>query len=218
MHVFVQHLDGKRVRELHWRDDEPRHGVGFVVRSAYFPKRRGWWSRIFGGAPTWQLPFDEDGTDRLGLTQHPVGLARRIVGTVQSDEAELVVRDAWCDAPVPWRAAHAREFLVEPDEGPPVIVSLGLAPLVIAPCRRAEGFVDQLTPRHRSLVPSRLARDDAEASIVEIRVGDVVEVIGISRPIQQSARRLDRVGYRDAARPYEVIGDEDGTRVVIRLR
>ena len=167
------------------------------------------------------MPFDSEGADALGLTTKPAEGIRRVLGTLRSSDTDVLVQDAWANDPYPWRAATACDFLIAPESGPSVIVSLGLAPIVIAPPRSAslESIVGAMDPRQRRLLPPRLAsaREKAEMAVVELRVGDVVEVIGVSRPIQQSSRRLDRVGYRDAARPCDVIGDEDGTRVVLRL-
>lgn len=222
MHVFVQHLDGKRVRELHWRDDAPRHGEGFVVDSAYFPRAaHSFWGRMLGrkSAPTWALPFDERGSDVLELCRRPAAGSVRIVGRARAGDRGVgtLVRDAWANEPIPWRASTAFDFLVAPEEGPPVIVSLGLSPILIAPPREEshEQVIGNMDARHRSLLPNR-ARSGT-ASVVELHTGDLVEVIGVSRPIQKSARRLERVGYRDAAPPCDVIGDEDGTRVVLRI-
>lgn len=219
------------MREVHWRDDEPDQGVGFVVKSAYFPRKQNeklrgsWWQRWLGRVGLrsylgWQLPFDDDGRDCLGLMR--AGEGQRVVGTLHSNEQTTLVWDAWANDPSPWRVAKACDFTVAPDEGPPVIISLGLAPIVIAP-RRVElnsSVIDGLSVRHRRMLPAHLGLPryaHNQVSVVELRTGDRVEVIGVARPIQQSARRLDRVGYRDAARaPHEVIGDEDGTRVVLR--
>lgn len=147
-----------------------------------------------------------------------------MVGRARAGERgiETLVRDAWSNDPLPWRASVARDFLIAPEDGPPVIVSLGLAPILIAPAHeeRREAVISTLDPSHRRLLPPRFREPDPESAdsawVVELRSGDLLEVIGVSRPVQQSTRRLERVGYRDAAPPCDVIGDEDGTRVVLR--
>ena len=222
MHVFVQHLDGKRVRELHWRDDELSHGVGFVVRSDYFPvAERGLWAWLTGrpSEPRWQLPFDEAGADSLRLTTRIPEGCRRITGRISAAATETLVRDAWSNDPAPWRVSEACDFIVAPEVGPAMVVSLGLAPIVIAPPRLEQcgDVIASLAPRHLRLLPKWLEPASGTSSRVELRAGDLVEVIGVSRPVRESSRRLDRVGYRDGPQPRDVIGDDDGTRVVLRL-
>ena len=193
--------------------------------SDYFPiAQRGVLAWIMGRSSElrWQLPFDVEGVDSLQLTARIPDGCERLVGRISAaDSSGALVRDAWSNEPAPWRVSEACDFILVPDDdrGQRIVVSLGLAPIVIARPRvePSDAVIESLHPRHVRLLPAWLAdATEGTSSLVELCAGDRVEVIGVSRPIEESGRRLARVGYRDAAQPRKVIGDEDGTRVVLR--
>jgi len=99
-------------------------------------------------------------------------------------------------------------------------VSCGLAPLIIARPRRllvAEHQAEWTSVLH-SLHPH--PETYAQGWNVSLREGDEVEVLGVVRPLRESQRSfaIEEGSYRSIpTRPTQVIGDEDGTRLVMRV-
>ncbi|MEZ4339489.1 MAG: hypothetical protein R3B82_22935, partial [Sandaracinaceae bacterium] len=133
-----------------------------------------------------------------------------------------VLEELWVprDEP-PWRVVELEDFAVVSDGGVSVIVSCRLAPLTIAPPskRSVSAHVATLGDRARRLVPD-VADEALEGAALTLHTGDRVRVLGTVRPIRASQRAFELAGwgggYRAAApRPTAVLGDEDGTRLVI---
>lgn len=243
-HAFVQRIVERRVREASWRAEWGAARVGHVVEAAYLrplstPSRIGaFWRRLFGGATvahaSFATPFDAAGGDALGLLEAgvphvepddgPEAGVRQIEGAVTplGGPGRAVLEELWVerDEP-PWRVVELEDFAVVSDDGVSVVVSCGLAPLTIAPptSRAVSTHVESLGERALRLVPDR-GDGGLEGSALELRTGDRVRVLGTVRPIRQSQRAFELQGwgsgYRSAPpHPTAVLGDEDGTRLVI---
>ena len=230
-HVYVQEWSGHRVRERHRRAEMPRAREGWIRSAPYLPEkvRTSFWARLFGAAPhrwRWRRPFDVEGRDVLRLGDDPVPGAVRVMGELRPLDPnappgpQALFEDFWCDAPRPWRVVRGVDALLAPDDGgAPLVVSCGLAPLIVAPpvVRRAESVLLGLAAPDLRLLPEGVQRA-AEGAFVTVRAGARAEVIGLQKPLAESARHFPLGGYREAAaRPRRVIGDEDGVRLVIRV-
>lgn len=214
------------------------------------PSGTGWWDRFVRwwrsgpeggiGVPTlrFALPFDANGRDTLGLVDpatgtldgadDPLGSVRRVEGKVvcllpRQPGDEVVMRDAWIEQPPVWRMVDGIDFAVQPTEGPPVAVCCAMAPLLIAAptTRTVREHLGEDARLREVTAGVRHARDDAQATCVEIREGDRVEALGVVCEPRASVRRFDVVGrsapYRGDARLISlIIGDEPGTRLVLR--
>ncbi len=235
-HTFLQELDDRGVlergRRAEW--DGPRRG--WVVDAAYLnrtPAPIGFLRRLWGARPKpglrVRLPFDEEGRDTLGLFEAnlpelepgavPSDGARVVRGTVSSVSRTegFVLQDFWLEEPRFFRILQMEDFVVTDEEGEPVVVSAGLAPLVVARPRPAT-LGDYVEPVSGLSMPSLPA--DSRGWSLSVEVGAAVEVLGVARPIETSERRVLfedwAPAYRQAPRRLErVIGDEDGTRLVI---
>jgi hypothetical protein len=241
-HGFVQVPVGRQIEERHLRAEDTTYRVGKIEQAAYVDVREASWLARLGARlarrparTTARLlrPFDEDGRDALSLLASPppeLGPEedrgeepRRVAGRVSrlGGTSPVVVEDAWFGRDErTWRVTEGVDFVIERGRGDAVVVSFGLAPLVVA---RAEPtpllpHLDTLTPETRRLVPSDLVAPGAGARI-RISVGDEVEVWGVCRGLSDSRRVFDFAGrsmdYRTAPKPARVVGDEDGTRLVI---
>jgi len=196
-----------------------------------------WLARLFGArsAPELQvrLPFDEHGDDTLGLfgaevlaleagdrQSDGIRVVRGKVSSPDRSEGE-VFSDFWLLEPSFLRIAQLEDFVVLDESETPVVVSCGLAPLLVSrPVRAQLGeYLASRTSLAEGLeVPALPA--DVEGYVLSLSIGDEVEVMGVARTIESSARRgvLEEwaPAYRAAPRPPTlVIGDEDGTRLVI---
>jgi hypothetical protein len=94
---------------------------------------------------------------------------------------------------------------------------------VARPIRRTvREHLERLQPQTRRLLPPGLA-SEALGWVVRVDAGARVELRGVARPIGESQHHAEleawtRVGYRDARRVLDrVLGDEDGTRLVLRV-
>lgn len=231
-HAFVQTLDGDRVLERSWRADASDAASGWVLDAAYLswsasgraPWR--WLAPLFGVTPTRRIlpPFGDGGDDALGLLEgEPTGDVVRVVGEVTAlGSSTAVLDDLWLSDPF-LRVVELDDFAVIDDQGEPTLVSCGLAPLFIARPASVDfgAFRERLGARTRSLLPESLA-GGAEARALSLAPGMRIEVRGVTRPLHASIRRhaLEPASfaYRSrATRPLSVIGDEDGTRLVIRV-
>lgn len=216
--------------------------LGRVEASSYFtPGPTSFWERLlrWSRPPALHPPFDEAGRDVHGLLAahppvfdagDPPNAIRLVRGTVSAlvpreHGDDVVVRDAWSVAQGA-RLVSGLHFGLTRPELPPVAVAFAMCPLIVArPHPMALRSVVELGPLdERTFTNFWPALDlDSEATGVELRVGDVVEVIGlVSRP-EDCDGRFDvdgrRASYRDAAVPTElalVIGDRPGLRMVIR--
>ncbi|MFO0762644.1 MAG: hypothetical protein U0359_39760 [Byssovorax sp.] len=238
-HGFVQILEGERVLERGARADWASPSMGHVLEAPYLGRRstaRGLFARLFSRrtVPCLLPPFGDDGEDvlrlfskdvpPLGPGDRPEDGVRALDGeaTLPGREGEVVLEDFWLTEDRPFRVVELSDFVVA--AGDQVIVWCTLAPLVVArPARRSvREHLDRLDPRTRRLVPQNLAAD-AMGWVVRVEAGARVEVRGVPRPIEQSQHHAEleawtRGGSRDARRvPARVIGDEDGTRLVMRV-
>ncbi len=217
--------------------------LGHVETSSYFgPREPSFFRRLmrWREPPVLHPPFDDAGRDVQGLLAarppvfdgegDPPNAIRSVRGTVDAlipREAndDVVVRDVWSVAQGARLVSGLHFGLVRP-ERPPVAVAFAMSPLIVArPSAMTLRHAVELGPLDaRAFTNAWPALDlDAPAVGVELRVGDVVEVIGlVSRPEDCEGRfDLDgrRASYRDAATPHAltlVIGDRPGLRMVIR--
>lgn len=241
-HAFVQQVTGAVVEERHQRAEESTSRTGHVQAAAFVRvARAGAWARLRArlagsGSPARAellRPFDAAGGDPLALLAAPppdlardeerVDSPRRVVGRVAplAGGGSVVVDDAWFGQGADtWRVTEGVDFVLEAEEGDVVIVSFGLAPLVVSEPRPADvlDHLDSLLPTTRRLVPAHRARP-GPGDRLTVAVGDEIEVWGMCRGFSQSGRVHARtVDYRSAPRPPRVVGDEDGTRLVIARR
>lgn len=186
-------------------------------------------------------PFTADGGDVHGYfagepppvldgIDDPLGAVRIARGTIvalhpRSRGDEVVLRDYWaCDAPA-WRLCDMVDFGLALKKGPPIAVCCAQCPLVISDAR--EGiFEDEL----RALDPyaaekcelDRVSFAGRAVQRCELNAGDEVEVLGVVWHPERCRSRFDVVGrggpFRSAGvEPIHlVLGDERGTRMVIR--
>ena len=133
-----------------------------------------------------ERPFDEEGSDRLGLLP-PASQA--IVGTIAAlapSRAREVWREAWFDdGDLVRRMAGGDHFVVVPDDGsPPVICRIAAAPLLVGPATR-EALA---SPSVRALFPDTIAEGTVDS--LAIRVGDAVALHAESL---EDLQRVDHV-------------------------
>jgi hypothetical protein len=231
-HAFVQTLDGDRLHEVGLRADAESAARGWVVDAAYLgwsaTQRFPWklFAPLFGvtAARRVHLPFTDDGQDALGLFETtPAPDVVRVTGEVEAlADRATVLDDLWVAEPF-CRIVELDDFVVIDDDGEPVVVSCGLAPLLVASPERGElrAQREQLSARTVRLLPDDLPHD-AETLSLSVRPGMRVEVLGVVRELEASIRRATlepaSAAYRSRARrPLSVIGDEDGTRLVLRV-
>ena len=230
-HSFVQTLDGERLLEMSFRADAESPNRGWVIDAAYLawsgPHRFPWklFAPLFGVRPARRvlLPFTDDGGDALGLLDRaPDAGVVRVVGEVAPLEGRSsVLDDLWVAEPF-CRIVELDDFVVIDSQGQPVIVSCGLAPLLIGKPERSElaAHRERLDARTLAMLPDDMPAD-AEALALSVAPGMRVEVLGMVRELAVSARRAT---LEPASAPYRarvtrslsVIGDEDGTRLVLR--
>ncbi|MCB9614996.1 MAG: hypothetical protein H6722_21375 [Sandaracinus sp.] len=239
-HGFLMIEEGGGLREERLGSGR-RERVGRVERAAYFgTERLGFLARLFGGKPRLRakLPFDEAGSDVLGLvTEAPAyrgvaeGEARRASGVVRplaprENGDEIAVRDFWLVSEPVLRLVDAVHLGIE-SELDGAAVAFAQSPLVIArPEMRTLG--EHLTRLPEELVASVRAAighafDTREGFVVEVREGDLLDVLGVPAQVDDVVRRFDLRGrttsYREASRPVSlVLGDEPGLRMVMRVR
>jgi hypothetical protein len=231
-HAFVQTLDGDRLLEHGLRSDagEPRRG--WVVDAAYLgwsaSQRLPWrlFAPLFGIEPARRvrLPFTETGDDALGLLSGPLAEGNaRVVGKVEAlGPRSSVLDDVWLIEPF-CRVVELDDFVVIPEPGEPVVISCGLAPLLIAPPARRDLAVhrETLSSRTLGMLPKSLPLE-GELLSLSVRAGMRIEVVGVARELSASVRRAAlepaTSAYRARAeRSLAMIGDEDGTRLVLRV-
>lgn len=242
-HGFVQVPAGRRIEERHLRAEDSTHAVGMIEQAAYVGVTGGWLShlnrvltrRAERSDALLRRPFDANGRDVLSLLGTPPPSlgpdeeqgddVRRVEGRVArlAGGPAVVVEDAWFGTDEgTWRVTEGVDFVVDRGAGDAVVVSFGLAPLVVGRPEPVElaAHLTTLTPETRGLVPSHLATGGAGQRL-RVSVGDLVEVWGVCRGLSESGRAFDLGGrsgdYRTAPRPARVVGDEDGTRLVIVL-
>jgi len=236
-HGFVQFVEKNRLYEEGLRSEAEQVSRGEILEAAYLERARprGLFRRIFGlpgETLGLRLPFDEEGADTLGLwsaeplvseTDAPGESVRRAVGRAcpLGGGDGPILRDLW----VPERSLRVCEgydFLLETGRGPPVVISYGLAPLVIARPRRC-AMLEELGRLHArtARLAGRHGPVGGKGWAVELMEGDRLEVLGVPRPRRLSARlgALERGGdpFRGYRPPDLVIGDEDGTRLVLKV-
>lgn len=241
-HTFVQELDGRGIRERGRRAewDGPRHG--WVVDATYLVRRPSavsWLSRLCRVETrehvAVRLPFDETGCDTLGLFATEVPAleqgdqrddgVRVVRGKVSSPGRAqgAILSDFWLEQPRFFRVTQLEDFVVTDGSGEPVIVSCGLAPLVVArPWRSSVEEHLRMNGPFASDIPLPSLPECAEGYALSLELGDEVEVLGVARRLESSSRRMVfdewAPAYRAAPRrPSLVIGDEDGTRLVIGI-
>ncbi|MDI1442786.1 hypothetical protein [Polyangium sp. 6x1] len=260
-HAYVQLVEGDALVERDLRAEADVAAQGRVLEATYLEKR-GLFERMFGvfsGEPASAArklapPFDGDGGDAPGLFAgssdvlplEPRGAAlgqvRRVRGRVVPLGPDVppdgaVLRAIWLDKPPALHACEAIEFAVIPDEGPPVVLSFDLSPLVVdRPSRvSVSGFLSRVGPRMRALLREmevdRSRRE--EGQFVQISSGQTVEVLcviraevrdthafsihGVSRTLPMEARPQDGGPYRGTSTRNAVLaGDAPGTRAVVR--
>lgn len=236
-HGFVQILEGERVLERGARTDWSNPSTGYVLEAPYLGRRaapRGFFARLFSrrARPCLLPPFDEAGHDVLELfsraaptlarSDQPADGVRSVGGEAKGPEGTLLIEDFWVTESSPFRVVELSDFVVEAAEQ--VVVWCTLAPLVVArPIRRTvREHLERLDVRTRRLLPRDL-EPEAVGWVVSVDAGARVELRGLARPIGLSQHRAEleewtRSGYREAQRaPDRVIGDEDGTRLVVRV-
>lgn len=221
------------------RADWTGASMGYVLEAPYLGHRsaaRGFFARLFSTStePCLLPPFGDDGEDVLRLFSdevpalapgdRPGSGVRALAGEARlpGNEGTLLLEDFWLTEGRPFRVVELSDFVVA--AGEEVVVWCTLAPLVVArPIRRSVGeHLERLEPRTRRWAPQNLT-SSALGWVVRVEAGARVELRGVPRPIEQSQHQVEleawtRVGYRDARRaPARVIGDEDGTRLVIRV-
>jgi hypothetical protein len=239
-HSFVMRLQSPRAEERCQRNDDKTGACRLIEQAAYLRNDEAGWLRrlralVRGTAlqEGWQLfpPFDARGADTASLLADRPPLlddadagssaVRRIAGRVLllGSSQPCVLDDVWAGEPCSWRITEGFDFAVAREGGRPVIVSFAMAPLVIA---RPEtvlmaDVLRRLDPQTRVMVSS--ACPDGPARRVVVCEGDEVEVRGVARGLDRSARAFDLAAwessYRTAPKPALVLGDEDGTRLVI---
>lgn len=213
--------------------------TGYVLEAPYLGRgspARGFFSRLFSWRrePCLLLPFDEDGGDALRLFSEGIPAlipgdrseegVRALSGeaALPGNQSGLLIEDFWLTEGTPFRVVELSDFVVAAEEQ--VVVWCTLAPLVVTqPARRSvREHLQRLEPQTRKLLPPNLDKD-ALGWVVRVEAGSRVEVRGVVRPIGSSQHHIElqdwtRGGYRDARRvPNSVIGDEDGTRLVLRV-
>lgn len=242
-HTFVQELDGRGLRERGRRAEWDGPRKGWVVDAVYLERSRSHsslFARWFQREPapeilSVRLPFDEAGHDTLGLfatetlplehgDRQSDGV-RVVRGKVSSPGRErgAILSDFWSSDPGLLRVTVLEDFVVTDESATPVIVSCGLAPLVVARPRRStlEEYLAQSGPFAED-VPLPSLPEGTAGFALSLELGDEVEVLGVARSIASSSRRMVfeqwSPAYRSAPRPPSlVIGDEDGTRLVLGI-
>lgn len=231
-HAFFQQLLDDGLEERHCRGDARAVGTGVVEQAVYLERWSSFWSRWLPwraaeSALRVKAPFDAHGRDVLGLMATPLqpaeggeGMARYtgLVRSIDGSKGE-VFRDLWVQEPTFWRLCQGVDFVLDRAGESPVLVSFGLAPLVVSlPVRvQVREELRRFADRTLTLKPSHLAGE--AGALVTLSVGDEVEVRGVSKGLERSRRVFDASGWQSAYRgepgPIHVIGDEDGTRLVI---
>jgi len=234
---FVQRFNGTHIEEWDRRPNDAEK-YGRVVGCRYMPVRErstisrwAFWRKEFWRPPrvdpTWRLPFTEAGGDALDLFggEPPAlgnepgegvvevrGVARALPGATTP-----LWHDSWFDGPAPWRVAQGADFLVEREDDAPVVLSCGMAPLIVAvpaACESAS-VLPGLPSEARRRCPTASSHRGWQVVLEE---GASVIVRGVARPLTRSVRNVDVGGYRDAPRrPALVVSDEDGVRLVVRV-
>ena len=234
---------GRRIEERHQRAEDGTYAIGTIEQAAYVGVAGGWLAhlnRLLTRRPeqfeaVLRRPFDAEGRDVISLLAAPPPTlgpaeergdeARRVVGRVSrlAGGPAVVVEDAWFGAEEgTWRVTEGVDFVVDRGPGDAIVVSFGLAPLVIGKPEPVDlaAHLPTLTSETRRFVPAYLATGGTGERL-RVTVGDTVEVWGVCRGLSESRRAFDLGGrsgdYRTAPRPARVIGDEDGTRLVIVL-
>jgi hypothetical protein len=203
---------------------------------------RGW----FGGSSRergvrLRPPFDAERRDVFGYfsgelpplldgANDPLGAIRLARGTIvplspRSEGDDVVLRDYWACDPPAWRLTDIVDFGLQTQRGTPIAVCCAQCPLVIADVETGV-FDDELSELH----PHAMSKCELEkvswrgrtAQKCTLRAGDTVEVLGVVWHPERCRSRFDVVGrggpFRAAAaEPVRlVLGDERGTRMVIR--
>lgn len=240
-HAFVQSLERERLVERSLRDEWPAPRHGYVLDAPYLRSGpqgslRSLVARFFGERPrtVWTAPFTDSGSDALGyFTDAAAELSpddqaedgvREVRGRVlaSGSGARGVLTDLWLGDPPLARVVEMEDFVVVGPDERPVVVTCGLAPIVIAaPCEISrEHHLETLEPRTLRLA-ANLGAGVARARLLTLAAGDEVVVRGVPRPLEASERRVVIEEWasdyrRTSSRPSRVIGDEDGTRLLVR--
>jgi hypothetical protein len=261
-HVYVQRVEGERLVEHDLRAEDEVRTTGQVVRAAYL-EERGIFARVagflrgeeLGTTLTLAPPFDAQGEDALGLFAEAEtagvlephgaqkGEVRRARGKIVALGPEVppdgvVLRALWLERAPALHACEAYDFAVVAADAPTLVLSFGLAPLVVArpEASTAGAFLEAVGPRARDFLAtlgvSERERAGEEGQLVTLTVGQTVEVLCVVREEVRDARELVLGGirrtlppeawpvvgpYRDSAAIRAVIaGDAPGTRAVLR--
>jgi hypothetical protein len=235
--AYVQLVDGDRLIERDLRAEAEAATYGQVLEASYL-EHRGILARALGfllgdarsAALTLAPPFDAEGRDLHGLFDaaaevpaleprgaaiHQVRRARgRIVALDPEPPADgVVLRSFWLrDAPA-LHACQAFDFAILPDAGPPLVLSLGMAPLVVAPpvLLRMDAFLARVDARTRRLLDIVHVKrpPDEEGALVELAQGHVVEVLCVVREAIDDARSF-LLGGALRALPIDLSGGDGG--------
>lgn len=228
-HGFVaqaQYFEYKR-SELSWLD---------TVRSWF-----GMSSRVNSNGVHLLPPFDAARRDVFGFFEgqlpplldgvdDPLGSVRLARGTIvslspRSAGDDVVLRDYWaCDDPA-WRLTDIIDFGLQTNSALPMAVCCAQCPLVIAD-EEPGVFDEELSLLHPHATNkcelAKVAWRGRSVKKCTLRAGDKVEVLGVVWDPERCRSRFDVVGrggpFRSAgSEPIRlVLGDERGTRMVIR--
>ena len=145
-------------------------------------------------------PFDEGGSDRLGLLPPPSrAIVGKLAGLSPAPGHELW-RESWLAVPgVTRRASGGDHFVVVPDDGsPPIVCRLDAAPLLVGPCVTEE----LSSPSVRMLFPDTIASGSVQS--VVLREGDAVALHAEDIRAIQRADHLELDGIVRGYRPQSI--------------
>lgn len=262
-HAYVQRVDGAALVERDLRAEADVVAEGRVLEAAYL-EERGIWKRLFGfvmndperaaAALSLAPPFDGLGNDVHGLFAAAAGIpllephgaalgeVRRVRGRVVPLGPEVppdgaVLRSYWLTDPPALHACEAVELVVVPDEGPPVVLSFDIAPLVVdgPSTMTMSGFLSRVGPRMRDLLHDMTGERSQreEGQLVEISAGQTIDALcviraevrdtqafsihGVTRTLPMEAWPSDGGPYRGTSTFHAVLaGDAPGARAVLR--
>lgn len=239
-------------RDLRAEHEESEHGYVTEAQYFEVARGvRGWAQRLrewFGGAQgeggarvKLVPPFDAQGADRFGYfsgalppkldgVDDPPASIRLARGTIvslspRSPGDDVVLRDYWaCDGPA-WRLTDMIDFGLQTASRTPLAICCAQCPLVLAEPETGV-FDDELSaldPQAATLCDlESLAWRGRSVSKCTLRVGDVIEALGVVWSPERCRARFDVIGrggpFRSAGvQPISlVLGDERGTRMVLR--
>ncbi len=236
-HAYMQLVQGAALIENDLRAEALRPEVGRVEQAVYI-EPRGLLARLFevfaGKSPAARLslvpPFDSAGKDahglfaasadipRLEMHGAAVGQVRRIRGRLMPLDSNLppdkvIIRDFWQHLPPAMHACEALDVLICPDEGPAVVLSFNMAPLVVGRPDNATmaAFLSRVGPRMRALLRETDIRRPQRAvgQIVELTEGQYVEALFVVRAEVRGTQEFTLGGQRRSL-PIELLQNEGG--------